>query len=497
MKRSLSFDHADGPTLSLAKPARAASAKLPGLPTGPSTYEEVFSWPLRMAQRACKMMEARNKNMDCEMKIVLTTAFSGVGMAETAVRMIREAFADIGCNMHVEFYAATEVQETCHQFLDSTHVFGNLLHRAERRVWDSLEQAQKQFVAEATTKAQGLTGAKKAKVWQSVSDQFLEYALRFLDNNASAFKATAYCYRCKKQCRWHPAPAEDTLWLDVGGNTCTPFSTRGHLLRFLDEANMAMFSWCFSMKHIRRPDYIVNECVPAMPASFFQSCFGKDVHVQPVAFSPVDCGIPCNRPRQYVIISFHGETDLSFTLDSLAELAFCTLEVTGSVFLQSSADDQVKFLQDMADARGIPPRADGRPHLCKMVMDVADKGRMEAFRQELVGKGRSARCDEFADIAQTVKFGNVSHCIPTIIRNSKVYSFSADRLLLPVELMGVQGLPALLSDSRWLGVVGKSLRDLPKDYAMREACQLLGNGMHLSQVGAAVIMCILEARMLC
>ena len=77
------------------------------------------------------------------------------------------------------------------------------------------------------------------------------------------------------------------------------------------------------MKHVARPHYLLNECVPAMPSSFFQTCFGSAVTVQDVTFSLIDMGLPANRPRQYVLVKFSQATPaLVLSAETLANFRF-------------------------------------------------------------------------------------------------------------------------------------------------------------------------------
>ena len=117
---------------------------------------------------------------------------------------------------------------------------------------------------------------------------------------------------------------------------------------------------------------------------------------------------------------------------------------------------------------------------------------MESIRGELVLKGSSDVTDVFADVSQSLGFGHPSLCIPTIIRNSKIYSFSKRRLLLTAELQGVQGVPVLGSTSRWQRLIPESMRSI-SELPFSRATGLLGNSMHASQVGCCLFVALLDA----
>ena len=492
MKRKGSLD-ADGCHMGYAKPGQAASLNFLDLPAGPRSYDELFDWPVDIATRAREMVQARGSSGLPTLKVVMTTAYSGIGMAELAACYVKDALQDIGVHVELEFYAASEINEDCHKFLGARHIFGNLLDRAEPEVWEHLETMQSEAHERAAQAAKGLRGNAKSRAWKAASDAFMDAATSYLHTQAEQFRPTAFCFKCRKQCRWFPQVPVDTLWLDCGGNTCTPFSSRGKGLKWFDPVNLAAMAWCFSMKHVARPTYILNECVPGMPASFFSKCFGDEVAVNAETFSPVDLGIPANRPRQYVIVKLcSGRPRLAFTRELLATLCFRTLECTGSVFLCASDEDVHGFLNNLALARHILPRDAGHPHQCNLVMAVADRTRMESIRGELVLKGSSDVADVFADVSQSLGFGHPSLCVPTIIRNSKIYSFSKRRLLLTAELQGVQGVPMLGSTSRWQRLIPESMRSI-SELPFSRATGLLGNSMHASQVGCCLFVALLDA----
>ena len=491
MKRKYSCGP-DGLAVGYAKPAQAASNSF-DLPAGPRSYTELFEWPLNVAQRAQRMIQDNGWAMRKEIKVVVTTAFSGVGMAEIAAKCVKDALQRIGLHVHLDFYAATDICAICQDLLQSQHVFADLLERADSSVWSHLLELQSGILSEVTEKCKKLSGKAQTEAWQTANARFFQAATSFLDGQAASFVDRAYCVKCDGYCRWVPDRDPGTLWLDCGGNVCTPFSTRGNNKKWLDKANLPLFAWCYSMKHVAQPDFILNECVSSMPINFFRACFGNTVSISPVNFSPTDLGFPVNRPRQYVVLKFSAEAPkIALTKDTLAEVAFRTLECAGSVLLQASKEDVRKFAQQLAEQRKIFVEAGDPIYKMKLVMDVADRQRAEAFRAALLDRGLPAHADYIADVAQTVQFGTVATYMPTVIRNSRMYSFASDRLVLPAELLAAQGLPVgqgLLCCEH----VPSAIRELPNVRRCREVTQLLGNCMHLCQVGVCLTILLLDA----
>ena len=87
MKRKGSLD-ADGCHMGYAKPGQAASLNFFDLPAGPRSYDDIFDWPVDIATRAREMVQASGSSGLPTLKVVMTTAYSGIGMAELAGGML-------------------------------------------------------------------------------------------------------------------------------------------------------------------------------------------------------------------------------------------------------------------------------------------------------------------------------------------------------------------------------------------------------------------------
>ena len=91
----------------------------------------------------------------------------------------------------------------------------------------------------------------------------------------------------------------------------------------------------------------------------------------------------------------------------------------------------------------------------------------------------------------------VENHVPVLLTNTLLYSHEASRLVLPEELLLIQGIPVPgLEAQLGIGISGLypfagALHDLFQDRAI---CKLAGNGMHISQVGAALLLALCCAR---
>ena len=93
MKRKGSLD-ADGCHMGYAKPGQAASLNFFDLPAGPRSYDDIFDWPVDIATRAREMVQASGSSGLPTLKVVMTTAYSGIGMAELAACYVKDALQD-------------------------------------------------------------------------------------------------------------------------------------------------------------------------------------------------------------------------------------------------------------------------------------------------------------------------------------------------------------------------------------------------------------------
>ena len=111
---------------------------------------------------------------------------------------------------------------------------------------------------------------------------------------------------------------------------------------------------------------------------------------------------------------------------------------------------------------------------------------MEQFREKVVDDGHPD-FDFCVDATQTVSFGSLSRVMPTILRNSQIYSLRGDRLFVMQELMAAQGIPRFFADDSTEHALPDMdwLRDMDS-LDMRKAKGLLGNTMCLCQVGSVM-----------
>lgn len=263
------------------------------LPEGAETYEDIFAWPDDLVPRLLRLWRLRHISTEPKkIQINLTTSYSGAGFAEAAALLVAKAFQRHTLfEVEVKLHSQTEIKKDLHQFLVAEHVFSDLMARASEGVTASLETMQKDKIIQAKKIRKG----DKDEL-RRLGDEFFREAMEYLSNvPPEAWHDTAYCVHHCGQCKWMPdrSGANNclSLWVEIAGNTCTPWSARGSQWGWLDPNSLPSLIWVWSLKRAGGgPDLVVNECTVLWPGErFFQSVF-PDALVESCKFSPTDLG---------------------------------------------------------------------------------------------------------------------------------------------------------------------------------------------------------------
>ena len=142
---------------------------------------------------------------------------------------------------------------------------------------------------------------------------------------------------------------------------------------------------------------------------------------------------------------------ISYDMELLNATAFCSVSATPAIFFQASKSEVLKFMNELASHRGIPPHPAGKRYRCRHVLPVNMLSRLEDYEQHwsdhrvtLMHQGSPLDLDTkyLANISQNFGYsGKVMTMCPTLLRNSVIWGEEAERVLLPREHLGVQGMP--------------------------------------------------------
>ena len=404
-------------------------------------------------------------------------------MAEISLDCVCSSLAKHNVHVDVVRYSQTEISQACRECLTGQHKFGDLLERLDPSVTQKLERAQDKFASKVAAHPQKL---------EAMEAKFLEAAAAILDDAIllGKFRQEAFCFRCNRDCPWFPQVAGEELWVEIAGNTCTPWSHRGARKGFLDAAAIPALVWLWSLKYAGGPHIIVNENVAGFPAEqFFKLAFG-DSSVKSVLYSPADLGIPTHRQRKYsVVVPDKAKSSferLNFGYDALRKFAFRSLQLRGSVYLQAPKSDVKQFIDDLAASRMLPRRPEGHTYDCMTVMSSGARVRANQFLSQLHDAGDA---DWNVDLAQTRSFTKSMLVVPTLVRNSVIFNLEMKRLFLTGELMAAQGLPMYLD--RPMMAIRSALWEKLLDQPDSEMRKMLGNSMHMAQIGCCltIVLC--------
>jgi hypothetical protein len=152
-----------------------------------------------------------------------------------------------------------------------------------------------------------------------------------------------------------------------------------------------------------------------------------------------------------------------------------TVETTGDIFLVSSTAELEMAMDEMAKAQGNYRRTDEAVDLRTSLTPCGHK-RWAGFQQDFKLKGSPWYIGDISQNSEKRK--RSGQILPAICTTSVFYSFSKDRLFLPKDVMRSQGWPA--PDG---AVYGSCLPFDRSSLKLSEERALMGNGMHLAQVG--------------
>ena len=145
-----------------------------------------------------------------------------------------EALADrLGHDIPVTFYSACEQNQTCVNVLQRTlapeHIFSDLCNIVSAEALALVQRMQQQIARDASQSSDYCRFNDSSEAGDAFLQAGFYYLRACLNQDISAL--TSYCHTHGKHCQLLPdmrqARAEKkrrVLWVEVGGNTCTPWS---------------------------------------------------------------------------------------------------------------------------------------------------------------------------------------------------------------------------------------------------------------------------------
>jgi hypothetical protein len=462
------------------------------LPAGPRSFEELvnsteFALP-RLLSHVASISGKNPLEYLNNLTVVVTTSYSGIGTIEWCMQIIQHALASLGCTLHLVLWSATDYASRCRNFLmkhrhPPRHIFGDLLERLPAGILERLTELQARFRAQLPGHAAGKK--KRVQAARTLGEEFLKEACEVLEE-LFKFDArmTAWCFKCNKYCKVVPDIPANGIWLEAGGNTCTPWSTSGSMMGWLDPMSLPALAWGWWMRHAA-PHGILNECVVGWPAAAFfnHMLAGLKFTMETVRQNPLSQGIPVTRPRSYTLVAL-GMAEQLVPLNAAHQASTSrTLVLDGSVFLRAPAGTQYSYKKARLEKRHINLDREAILRLpWSSLLPFGARCRLMEHRKSI---SKESPGPFFGIVSQTMKFaGPVRPTLPCLQRNTLCVRVPDGRIVMPVEHFLAQGVPIFCD------AVPPELRALPDEEFLAlgpsEARQMAGNMMHFASASSSL-----------
>ena len=431
-------------------------------------------------------------SMECldevmERGIDVTTHYSGTGAAEIACAAVASG--------RVRFHGACDFNPTCRNVLlhhssesAAEHVTQDLCKRPPPHIVEELTAELRRYQDKAGVRASTPNTLDRERV-RVVGLEWVDAAMRVLSQWVPAREDGAYCCRHDRDCPAFP-PRSKRLHLEIDGINCQPWSAAGLGLGWLDNRSIPCLILVQTILSVE-PDAVCIECTPKFDFATLQKLLHTYRGDRAIT-CPTDFGRPVARQRVYMwfdrmasVRRVHRE------VHSILDVSRRAVRVGPEIFLQASREEvrrryyaMAATVEDLPDgaSKPVPRRLVGKQLPPKIpvsnILPAGLRARYLQHREKVAKVRRTPRECYIVDINKTAAWGGtpVCHRVPTILRSSKLVAVfespEHDRLLLPSEMPGIHGirLPA----------------EVAANLAPREVRSLVGNSMHVAQIGCFV-----------
>lgn len=459
--------------------------------------------------------------------LVVTTHYSGTGAAEMALAQVAPG--------RVRFHAACDLDPRCREVLlhhppdcAAEHVTEDLCAGPPKHVVDEMRAELRKYQdklsagtstssnARASTsgkaksrgarKASGKVSASQARM-AAVRDLGLEWvkvAMKILQQWRPTREDVAYCTRHERDCPAFPKRATSTssrarpFHLEISGINCQPWTAAGQHWGWLDDRSIPCLILIRAVDEVQ-PDAVCIECTPAFDFSTLKTLWRK-YRGSSAIMCPTDLGRPVARRRMYMWFDLlSGLHTVQAEVDTILDTSARSLLIGPEIFLAAEPSEIKRFQYALAmeasrSSDGPPkpvlPRLAGKQpprHSIKLkdTLPAGIRKRYQDHREKVMsvcgawtpGGSTPAKC-YIVDMNRSLSWSGAPQCrrVPTLLRSSKLAAIfeseAEDRMFLPSELPAMHGIhlpPCVLSR-------------LPA----RAVRSLLGNSMHVAQVGCFV-----------
>ena len=335
------------------------------------------------------------------------------------------------------------------------HVFGNVVDRLPPGAVLAELKAHMR-AKKAVFKERVRRGERVKVVAKELGLEFMEYAVQQLQGLTFDLMSKHWCYKHKKLCPVYPDMPNGMnakpMTLATAGTTCTSWTTMSSQAKqWLADSAVAFLAWAFEQLALL-PTAIIHECVPGFDIKLLESLFEPKYAVRSWVFSPTHLGMPTNRPRRYTIMFLREcmQPSIAFDATGFGKLFYRRLMLDGHAMFQAPAHEVEAFQVASATKSYLPPRQpDGALWPARLLLPEGSLGKLESY-ERACKKGRR-RLKFIVNLYQTQTFArSKSMLIPTLLTaTSLIWSMIHQRLLIPAEHLGVQGIDAFSPTCNW------------------------------------------------
>ena len=479
---------------------------------GPRSYEDVMLWARNLLPGMLAAMSAQGAAVPRvldklqQTKLVLTSSYSGMGVAEMCVPFLQDAFQEHGIKLSFRYHASRDYDELCRKMLlhaefERSHVFGDIFDFVTTTCSEKLFDLQKDCHERLARALSGKTGSEKRTLSVQHGRNFAVKALGVLGSSSPPHKQ-GYCFRHQKVCPFWPPSSSDVWHVEIAGSTCTPWSSSGKHLGWLDKESVACLVWMHAVAGVR-PAIVVHECTPSFDVEIMLRFFQDGYVGSSLVFSPLDLGIPCNRPRRYTVLL---RKDLSsspsprvtlFSEETFLQLVGARVASCAAMFLRATAEEVRELLQHMADQRHVvlPHDMSLSSVSASALLSPWHRQNLQKYKSALNGNAEFEGATEIiVDLSQDAdERSRMSRVMPCLLRRSLLYAVKARRPLTPSEWFCVQCLPiSLPADNNFASFV-PWLPHMLRSLSRNQVQQLAGNSMVLPAMGSVLLAALLSA----
>ena len=408
----------------------------------------------------------------------------------------------------VTYWRAGDISEHCRAVLSSydvpcrpLHIMDDICARAPAEVRGGLEHLLAAYQARFKALAAD-ADASHLQLAKQVGREFMHVATAYMREKQGALAKEANCHCHGTACQLHPPHENRTgLYIVVAGWTCVPWSSMSQARTgWLHSCSIPFLIWLYTTLE-GKPDVIVGECVPLFDDELFREMVTEHYDVQVEIVSPRECGVPSDRRRKYMIATRRDtvQVHVPYNRDGLQETLWRRLLRDGRIYFRAPKSEVTAAIDRSAAARSLPTHG-------WSAADVLDHGKYN----RLQGYAERARDLEkefvLVNLQQNPSFWtSLSGVCPALLRSSLMYGHTDpeakgkrfNRMMLAMELFGVQGIPVLMpADHPLTRILPRALRfnrlrhddgQIPEN----QYRSMAGNGQHTTSVGGCLLFVVM------